>query len=80
MSKRCISCGMPMSAPHDFPLGDPARDYCVHCARPDGTMKSYEEALEGIAGFIVATQGLDEGAARTTARTLMRGMPAWSWR
>lgn len=77
MSKKCISCGMPMEKPEDFPQGDSTRDYCLHCARPDGSMKSYDEALAGMTAFIVGTQGLDEGAARETAKNLMATMPAW---
>jgi len=77
MSKKCISCGMPMEKPEDFPPGDSTRDYCLHCARPDGSMKSYDEALAGMTAFIVRTQGLDEGAARETAKNLMVTMPAW---
>ncbi len=77
MEKRCISCGMPLRKRQDYPLGDTTKDYCVHCARPDGTLKSYREALEGMAGFIVKTQGLDETAAREAARRMMATMPAW---
>lgn len=61
----------------DFPLGDETKEYCVHCARTDGTMKSYDEALGGMTAFIVHTQGLDESVARTTAVRLMATMPAW---
>lgn len=75
--KICIACGMPMERPADFAMGDPAKEYCVHCARPDGTMQSYEEKLDSLAGFIVRTQGLDERAARSAARGMMAQLPAW---
>jgi hypothetical protein len=74
----CVSCGMPMRGPEDFPLGDQSKDYCVHCARPDGTMQGYEERAKGMALFIVRTQGLDEGAALASAKALMSRMPAWA--
>ncbi|MBW1723446.1 MAG: zinc ribbon domain-containing protein [Deltaproteobacteria bacterium] len=77
MSKRCIACGMPMEKPEDFPMGDESKDYCVHCARPDGTMKSYEEALAGMTQFMVRTQGLDESVAQDAARNMMAKLPAW---
>jgi hypothetical protein len=77
MKKLCIACGMPMEKPSDYPLGDLSKDYCVHCARPDGSMQSYEERAAGMAAFIVRTQGLDEGAARAAARSLMARLPAW---
>jgi hypothetical protein len=75
--KLCIACGMPMERPEDYPLGDLSKDYCVHCARPDGSMQSYEERLAGMAAFIVRTQGLDLGAAKDAAGSLMARLPAW---
>ena len=77
MNKTCISCGMPLQKTEDYPLGDTSKDYCVHCARPDGELKSYDEALEGMTQFIVGTQGLAESSAKETARGLMATMPAW---
>ena len=77
MSKVCISCGMPMNKPEDFAAGDEAKDYCVHCARADGSLKSYKEALVGMTNFIVQTQGLDESAAGEAAKAMMAKMPAW---
>lgn len=47
MKKECIACSMPMEKAEDFAKGNPKLDYCFHCAREDGTMKSYEEVLEG---------------------------------
>lgn len=75
--KMCIACGMPMKDPADFAMGDTGRDYCVHCARPDGTMQSYEEKALSLTAFIVKTQGLDENAARAAARNMMAKLPAW---
>ena len=77
MSKICISCGMPMNRPEDFALGDESKDYCVYCARPDGSMRSYEEALAGMTQFIIKTQGLAETVANEAARNLMAKQPAW---
>ena len=77
MSKMCIACGMPMEKPEGFAMGDESKDYCVHCARPDGSMRSYEEALAGMSQFIIKTQGLDDGAARDAARSMMAKLPAW---
>jgi hypothetical protein len=75
--KLCIACGMPMSKPADYPSGDESKDYCVHCARPDGSMQSYEERAAGMAAFIVRTQGLDESAALGAAKAAMARLPAW---
>lgn len=75
--KICIACGMPMKEKEDFPLEDEKKDYCVHCAREDGTMQTYQEKLESMTGFIVKTQGLDPNAARKAAEGMMARLPAW---
>ena len=75
--KLCIACGMPMEKPADFAMGDQTKDYCVYCARPDGSMQSYEEKLTGMTGFIVKTQGLDQQAARSAAKSRMANLSAW---
>jgi hypothetical protein len=75
--KICIACGMPMKAKEDFAMGDPGKDYCRYCARPDGTMQSYEEKLAGMTEFITRTQGLDKQVAAAAARQIMSRLPAW---
>lgn len=74
---QCIACGMPLSVPEDHAMGDPDKDYCVHCARPDGTMVSREEARLGLTAFMVKTQGIDEAAAGRAVEQLMAELPAW---
>ena len=75
--KVCIACGMPMKNKEDFAMGNPEKDYCTHCARPDGTMQSYEEKLDALSIFIVKTQGFDKEAAILVARNMMSRLPAW---
>ena len=75
--KQCIACGMPMKSAEDFAMGDETKDYCKYCARPDGTMQSYEEKLAGMTGFIIKTKGLDEEVARAAAKDMMSKLPAW---
>ena len=75
--KVCIACGMPMTKPSDFAMGDESRDYCLYCARPDGSMQSYPEKLEGMTEFLVRTQGLDKDAARELAIRSLAKLPAW---
>ncbi len=77
MADRCIACGMPMSSPEDFALGDISKEYCRHCMRPDGSMQSYEEKLAAMSGFLIKTQGLDPGAATETVRRMLADLPAW---
>jgi hypothetical protein len=75
--KVCISCGMPMMKLEDYPLKDESKNYCTHCARKDGSMQSFEEKKESMAGFIMKTQGFDNLVAYKAAEELMRKLPAW---
>jgi hypothetical protein len=75
--KTCIACGMPMENISDFATNDPGKDYCVHCARPDGEMQSFEEKKANLTKFIIRTQGFDENVAEKTAESMMRKLPAW---
>jgi hypothetical protein len=75
--KVCIACGMPMTKSSDYPQGDESKDYCIYCARPDGSMQSYQEKLEGTAEFLIRTQGLDKDAARLMAIRTLSKLPAW---
>ncbi len=75
--KVCIACGMPMEDISDFAANDPNKDYCVHCARPNGEMQSFEEKKMNLTKFIVRTQGFDESAAEKMAESMMGKLPAW---
>jgi len=75
--KQCIACGMPMKSPEDFAMGDSTKEYCKYCCHPDGTMQSYDEKLNSLTNFIVKTQGLDEKAANSAAKSMMAKLPAW---
>ncbi len=78
--KNCIACGMPMKEASEFAMGDVEKDYCKFCARPDGSMQSYDEKLESMTGYIIRTQGLDKSVAVSTAKAMMARLPAWSAR
>ena len=60
----CIACGMPMEKPEDYAMGDVEKDYCLHCCKPDGEMRNYDETLNGMAGFLAGSQGPDPGRPR----------------
>ena len=79
-AKNCLSCGMPMTKPEDFGGGNSANIYCVHCANPDGSLKSYEEVSEGMASFMMQTQNMDKETAKQSAKEYMAKMPAWEGR
>ncbi len=76
-AKYCIACGMPLTKPEDFSLGDATKDWCLHCANEDGSMKGYDEVLVGMTWFLTQSQGLDQGAAREAAASMMAQLPAW---
>jgi hypothetical protein len=76
MDKACISCGMPLNKPEDHAKGDEGKDYCLHCARSDGTLKSYDEALERMTRYTMDTESLAEAAAKESAKKSMAKMPA----
>ena len=78
--KTCIACGMPMKKKEEFAMGDESKDYCVYCARPDGSMQSFEEKKENLTMFIVRTQGLSKEVAESAALSMMRKLPAWESR
>jgi len=75
--KNCIACGMPMRSPSEFAMGDTSKDYCIHCARSDGSMQSFDETKVSMTAFIVKTQGLDETVAENIAIGMMKKLPAW---
>jgi len=75
--KTCIACGMPMTKATDFAMNDESKDYCVHCAREDGSMKSFEEAKASMTSFIIKTQGLARETAESAALSAMKKLPAW---
>lgn len=75
--KTCIACGMPMKNKSDFAMEDTNKDYCVHCARKDGSMQSFDEKVDGTTAFLINTQGLDEAVARDTAKNILLKLPAW---
>ena len=75
--KVCIACGMPMKTQADFAMGDEEKDYCVYCARADGSMQSYEEKLVSMTEFLIKTKGLDEKTAQSAAKGMMAKLPAW---
>ena len=77
IAKICMSCGMPMTKSEDFGGGNPANIYCVHCSKPDGSLKSYEEVFEGMVNYMMTSQKMDKKNAESMAKEHMSKMPAW---
>ena len=68
---------MPLTKLEDFGGGNPANIYCVNCANPDGSLKSYDEVLEGMVNFMMMSQNMDRETAEKAAKEYMSKMPAW---
>ncbi|MEA1906489.1 MAG: zinc ribbon domain-containing protein [Euryarchaeota archaeon] len=75
--RKCMSCGMPMVAPEDFGGGSTDNAFCAHCTTPEGRLKSYDDVLEGMTGFMMMTRKMDRTTAKDAAREYMSEMPAW---
>ncbi len=75
--RKCMSCGMPMVAIEDFGGGSTDNTFCAHCTTPEGSLKSYDEVLEGMIGFMMMTRKMDRTTAKDAAREYMSEMPAW---
>jgi hypothetical protein len=75
--ERCISCGVPMTEAAMHAGADPAKPYCRGCARPDGSMISYDEVLGMLTSHLVRSLDLDESAARAIAAERLSKLPAW---
>ena len=68
---------MPMKEENDYPLGDMTKDYCVHCADTEGNLKSYEEVLKEMAGFMSEMKNIPFDEAEKQAKVFLKTMPAW---
>ena len=82
----CAACGMPMQTDEDHGGGDSANAWCVHCCNADGSHRSYDEVLNGMAMFMLsdacAQAGMEKAAdmedALARAKAYMQTMPAWA--
>jgi hypothetical protein len=53
-------------------------EVCIHCAMPDGTVKSCEDVFEGgVQFFLGAIPGTDRALAERLTRKNMNGLPHW---
>ena len=78
VTTNCQSCGMPMTSPEEHGGGNKENIYCVRCCNSDGTLKTFEEVLEGMTGFMMESRGMDRAAAESAARDYLSMMPAWN--
>ena len=73
----CQSCGMPMTSPAEHGGGDKENLYCVRCCKGDGTLKTFEEVLEVMTGFMMESRKMDRATAESAASEYLAMMPAW---
>jgi uncharacterized protein YbcV (DUF1398 family) len=66
---------MPLEKPSDFAYEN--SKYCVHCVDKEGQLKPYEEILNGMAGYLAHSQGIDPAAAKMMAAEVLAKQPAW---
>ena len=74
----CQSCGMPMTSPQEHGGGDKESLYCIRCCRNDGSLREYEEVVEGMTSFMMESRKMDKEAAERAAREYLATMPAWA--
>jgi len=73
----CVACGMPMKKKAEFAMGDTNKNYCCHCARPDGSMKSYDEVFKGGVQWAMGEFKISEAEAKKMIEQNMKKQPAW---
>lgn len=79
-NQNCISCGMPIRLASEAAAGKSERPYCHYCSKPDGSMKDYDEVLEGMSEFLIRSQGIDKAVATKMAAETLASLPAWAER
>jgi predicted enzyme related to lactoylglutathione lyase len=73
--RECQSCGMPLKD------AKPGHMYCDYCTDESGTLRPYEQVLEGTTtGYFMRMQGMPRPAAEKAAREHLSKMPAWASR
>lgn len=75
--RSCNSCGMPLRTRDDCGGGLEENQYCKNCCDASGTLKSYDEVLQGMKGFVAKNMGMSETEALQVAKENLAKMPAW---
>lgn len=67
-----------MLSANQHATGDEEKPYCIFCATPDGSLRSYDEVLERLTEYYLQTEPVDRFAASEMAREHLATLPAWS--
>ncbi|MFO0652701.1 MAG: zinc ribbon domain-containing protein [Polyangiales bacterium] len=77
----CESCGRPMMSERDHGGGRGDNPYCRHCTDARGSLRAYEDVLEGLVrDEFMARNGMARPQAEVAARNALRHSPAWKGR
>jgi len=68
---------MPMKDPKDFATGDTAKEFCCYCSNDDGTLKTYEQILDGSIQFAMQEFGMTRQVAEIETPKYLKTLPAW---
>lgn len=71
----CHSCGIPLSVPDARGASD---KYCVYCTDSEGNLKSWDDAVSGLAQHLDSWQKVGNEEARKRAIRYLTSMPAWA--
>lgn len=75
--ERCPSCGAPfLKKLGDF-LPPAGRNRCAACYHDDGSEKTYQDIVSGMAAYLVDALDLSPSAAREIAAERVSSLPAW---
>ena len=77
VQKFCESCGMPLRTKEDFGGGRLDNSYCIHCTDENGTLKSYDDVLEGMKSMIIKNMGISETEDSKMAKENLAKMSVW---
>ncbi|SCC65260.1 zinc ribbon domain-containing protein [Kosakonia oryziphila] len=73
--QHCQSCGIPLSAPEARGTSD---KYCTYCTDSEGNLKSWDDAVSGLAEYLDSWQKVGNEEARKRAIRYLTSMPAWA--
>lgn len=71
----CQACGMPIS---ERDVNIASEQYCAWCSDAEGNLKSWDEAVNGLAEFLDSWQKVGPKEAQKRAKRYLTAMPAWA--
>jgi len=78
--ERCPSCGAPLIKKLGDALPPAGMDRCPGCYRSDGTPKSQQEIVAGMAAYLADALDLSPSVSLEIAAERVASLPAWRGR